>query len=579
MTSAALERRVEAAPARRWSLSPRALLFAAVLAIVAFLVLYPLGFLVSASLQVGPYGQPTSFGFGNWVSALTDPNLRSAIVNTLTLTATRQAIAFVLAMLLAWLLARTNLPGRNWLEFGFWISFFLPTLPVLVGWIFLLDSHSGLINRLILALGWASDPPFDIYSWWGIVFVHLMTNTLAVQVMLFTPAFRNIDSSLLEMARVAGSSTLGTLLRIILPVLAPTILVVVLLGTIRSLEAFEIELILGPPAKITVFSTAIYSHVFDSPPTYGAAFALSIAGIALMAPFVAAQQVIARRRARATVAGKFSARVAELGAWRWPLFALVLLLLGAMTVLPVVFMLLGSFMEVFGYFDVPDGAFTAAHWATVLRDPLFLGSLWDTLLVAAATSLLSMLLFAPIAYLVVRTRYRGRGLLDFLTWLPTTVPGIVIGLALLWVFLKTPGLQQIYGHPIGLMLAFTLAGMALGVQIIKAGIMQLSPELEEAAQAGGASWFTILRKIVLPLIAPAVAIVGILEFVAATRGVSTAVLLSSHATQTLAVFQLKYIEAGDLETASVVGIVILALSTGIALAGRLFGLRFGLGER
>jgi iron(III) transport system permease protein len=129
------------------------------------------------------------------------------------------------------------------------------------------------------------------------------------------------------------------------------------------------------------------------------------------------------------------------------------------------------------------------------------------------------------------------------------------------------------------MLAFTLAGMALGVQIIKAGIMQLSPELEEAAQAGGASWFTILRKIVLPLIAPAVAIVGILEFVAATRGVSTAVLLSSHATQTLAVFQLKYIEAGDLETASVVGIVILALSTGIALAGRLFGLRFGLGER
>ncbi|HEX4194722.1 MAG TPA: ABC transporter permease subunit, partial [Stellaceae bacterium] len=523
--------------------------------------------------------QPTMFGFGNWVSALTDPALRSAIVNTITLTLTRQAIAFCLAMMLAWILARTNLPGRSWLEFGFWISFFLPTLPVLVGWIFLLDGHSGLINRAIVGLGWANDAPFEIYSWWGIVFVHLMTNTLAVQVMLFTPAFRNIDASLLEMARVAGSRTLGTLLRIILPVLAPTIFVVVLLGTIRSLEAFEIELILGPPAKITVFSTAIYQHVFDSPPTYGAAFALSLAGIALMAPLVLAQQAIARRRARATLAGKFSARTADLGAWRWPLFALVLLLLGAMTVLPIAFMLLGSFMEVFGYFDVPDGAFTIAHWATVLQDPLFLGSLWDTLIVAAATSLLSMLLFVPIAYLVVRTRYVGRGVLDFLTWLPTTVPGIVIGLALLWVFLKTPGLQQVYGHPLGLVLAFTLAGMALGVQIIKAAILQLSPELEEAAQAGGAGWFTTMRKIVLPLVAPAVAVVGVLTFVAATRGVSTAVLLSSHATQTLAVFQLKYIEAGDLETASVVGIVILALSTGIALAGRLLGLRFGLGER
>ena len=162
MTSAALEGRVATAPARRWSLSPRALLFALVLGLVAFFVLYPLGFLVSASLQIGTYGQPTTFGFGNWVSALTDPNLRNAIVNTLTLTATRQVIAFLCAIGLAWLLARTNLPGRHWLEFGFWISFFLPTLPVLVGWIFLLDSHSGLINRLILALGWARDPPFDI---------------------------------------------------------------------------------------------------------------------------------------------------------------------------------------------------------------------------------------------------------------------------------------------------------------------------------------------------------------------------------------------------------------------------------
>lgn len=579
MTAAAIAGEAAQAPARRWAFSPRAFLFALVLAIVAFLVLYPLGFLVAASLQVGPYGQATTFGFGNWVSALTDANLRGAIVNTLTLTAARQAIAFVLAIPLAWLLARTDLPGRHWLEFGFWISFFLPTLPVLVGWIFLLDGHSGLINRLIVALGWAGDPPFEIYSWWGIVFVHLMTNTLAVQVMLFTPAFRNIDSSLVEMAHVAGASMLGTLTRIILPVLAPTLLVVVLLGTIRSLEAFEIELILGPPAKIAVFSTAIYAHVFDSPPTYGSAFALSIAGIALMAPFVAAQQAIARRRGRATVAGKFVLRTADLGPWRWPLCALVLVLLGAMTLLPIGIMLMGSFMEVFGYFDVPGGAFTLDHWITVLQDPLFLGSLWDTLVVAAGTAILSMLLFAPIAYLVVRTRYRGRGLLDFLTWLPTTVPGIVIGLALLWVFLKTPGLSQIYGHPLGLVLAFVLAGMALGVQIIKTAIMQLSPELEEAAQAGGASWLTVMRAIVLPIIAPAVAVVGVLEFVAATRGVSTAVLLSSHATQTLAVFQLKYIEAGDLETASVVGLVILALSTGIALAGRVFGLRFGLGQR
>ena len=121
--------------------------------------------------------------------------------------------------------------------------------------------------------------------------------------------------------------------------------------------------------------------------------------------------------------------------------------------------------------------------------------------------------------------------------------------------------------------------MALGIQLTKAGIMQISLELEEAARAGGATWLATMRRVVVPLVAPTVVAVGVLQFVAATRAVSTAVLLSSHATQTLAVFQLKYIESGDLEAASVVGVVVLMLSTGVAFAARIFGLRLGLGGR
>jgi iron(III) transport system permease protein len=505
--------------------------------------------------------------------------LRSAIVNTLTLTATRQGLALVVGVVLAWLLARTNLPGRNWLEFGFWVSFFLPTLPVLLGWIFLLDGHSGLINRWLESLGWFEHAPFDIYSWWGIVFVHLMTNTIAVKVMLLTPAFRNLDASLVEMARMSGASTVKTLWRIVVPLVTPTILVVLLLGTLRSLEAFEIELILGPPAKIDVYSTAIYHHVFASPPDYGPAFALSVMVFVIMAPFVLAQQTISHRRLRTSVTGKLSMGLTDLRGWRWPVFIIFLILLGAMTVLPVAFMVLGSFMEVFGYFDVPGGAFTSEHWATVLGDSQFRSSLWDTLVIALGTAGASMVLFPGIAYLIVRTRYRGRGLLDFLTWIPTTVPGIVIGFALLWVLLQTPFLRPIYGTELGLVLAFTLAGMALGIQLIKTAIMQLSPELEEAARAGGASWLRTMRRIIVPLVAPTVVVVGVLEFVAATRGVSTAILLSSHATQTLAVFQLKFIESGDMEAASVVGVVLLILSTGVAFVARMHGFKLGLGQR
>jgi iron(III) transport system permease protein len=151
-------------PLSRLSLDVRLLVFILVLGVVAFLVVYPLSLLLVASFEVGPYGQATTTGLGNWHVALTDPRLQSAIVNTLTLTVTRQGIAFVIGVVLAFLLARTNLPGRHWLEFGFWIAFFVPTLPVLLGWIFLLDGQSGLINRLVQDLGWLDGPLFEIYS-------------------------------------------------------------------------------------------------------------------------------------------------------------------------------------------------------------------------------------------------------------------------------------------------------------------------------------------------------------------------------------------------------------------------------
>lgn len=567
------------APPSGSRLDARLFIFVLVLGVVAFLVVYPLALLLVASFQVGPYGQETTLGFGNWTAAFTEPRLQSAIINTLTLTATRQGIAFFVGVFLAFLLARTNLPGRNWLEFGFWVAFLLPTLPVLLGWIFLLDGHAGLLSRLIKSLPGVENSPFEIYSWWGIIFVHLMTNTLVIKVMLLTPAFRNLDASLVEMARVSGAGTLRTMFKVVIPVLAPAILVVMLLGTIRSLEAFEIELILGSPNKIDVYSTEIYRRVFDSPPDYGPATALSILIFLFIAPFVFLEQFIGRRRSRASISGKFTAGLYDLGRWRWAAFGLFAVLLGTMTLLPVTFMVLGSFMEFFGYFDVPGGAFTTKHWATILSDAQFLGSLWDTVVIAFAAALVAMMLFPAIAYLVVRTRYWGRGALDFLTWIPTTVPGIVIGLAFLWMFLETPVLQPLYGTKIGLILAFTLAGMALGVQLIKAGVMQISLELEEAARVGGASWLHTMRRVVVPLVAPTVVVVGVLAFVTATRAVSTPVLLSSRDTQTLSVFQLKFIEAGDLEAASVVGVVVLILSTGVALVARLFGLKLGLGGR
>jgi ABC-type molybdate transport system permease subunit len=153
------------------------------------------------------------------------------------------------------LLARTDLPGRGWLEFAFWAAFFLPTLTVTLSWILLLDPEYGLINvALARVLGRG---PFDIYSFWGIVWVHVVTGSLTVKVILLTPAFRNMNAAFEEASYVAGGTTLRTALRITVPLMAPAILSVLLLGTMVSMQTFEVEQVLGLPFRFFVFSTSM----------------------------------------------------------------------------------------------------------------------------------------------------------------------------------------------------------------------------------------------------------------------------------------------------------------------------------
>jgi iron(III) transport system permease protein len=545
-----------------------------VIAAVALVVLYPILLLVINSFQVGQFGQATTWGLENWRAALTESRMQQAIGNTITLTATRQGIAFVVGVALAWLIARTDLPKRNWLEFGFWVTFFLPTLTVMLGWILLFDGNRGLVNQLLLKLPFVTTPPFEIFSWWGIVWVHLMTATVSIKVLLLTPAFRNMDAALEEASLAAGASSIGTLIRIVVPVMAPAILVVMLLSTIKSIEAFEIELVLGSKERIDVYSTLIYRQVFQQPPEYGTATALGLIVLLLMLPFVGLQQWLVNRRSHTTVSGKYAARRQRLGRWRWPLFGIVAGALIIMAVLPVILVVLTTFMKLFGFFTLED-PWTLNHWQATLGHPRLLNALRNTLVLGIGAALLAMVVFAGLAYICVKTRHAARGTLDFLTWLPSTIPGVVMGLGFLWLFLETPAFRSLYGTIFILIVVVALASMTLGVQILKANLVQLGAELEEASLACGASWFYTFRRIIVPLIAPALAVVAVLVFTGAARATSLVALLSVRSNQPLSMLQLDYLADGSYERAAVVGVIILALTIGIALVARAFGLRLG----
>ncbi|TMA12087.1 MAG: iron ABC transporter permease, partial [Deltaproteobacteria bacterium] len=324
----------------------QSLLLTLLLAFIAFLVVTPLFLLLLNSFQIGKPGGEVIYGLEGWRLAFTSRGIVEAVYNSFSLAITRQIIATITGIFLAWLLARTDIPMKGGLEFMFWLSFFLPALPVTLGWILLLDPKYGLLNQLLSKIPFMQASPFDIYSYWGIIWVHLATTGVSLKVMLLTPAFRNLDASLEESSRVAGAGPITTLLRIIVPVMMPVLLVSTILGLIRSLEAFEIELILGVPIGLHVFSTKIYSFVTHEPAQFPPATALGTFFLLILLSLVALQRLYLGQRSFVTVTGKgFSTRPISLGRWRYPVFAVVLLIALSITLLPMAFLLLGTFMR------------------------------------------------------------------------------------------------------------------------------------------------------------------------------------------------------------------------------------------
>lgn len=564
------------APHRRpFAIDPQYAVYLAVLGVVALFVLYPVLVILVDSFVAGPFGMPGHWSLEGWRAALSDPTMLAAVANTIKVLAANEAISLPSAVLLSWLLARTDLPLRGTLEFAFWVTFFLPSLSVTLGWIVLLDPQNGLLNQLATALPFVSKPPFDIYSFWGIVWAHISTSSLSIKVMLLTPLFRNLDAAFEEAARCSGASRWQTVTRIVIPAVLPGIMTVLVLSIIRAMQTFEIEMVLGPPFNFWVFGTKIYTLVAQVPPEFASATALAVIGFAIITPLIFLHRWLITRTDYTSVTGRERSQPMTLGSWRYPLFAFVALLALTITVLPVVFLVAASFMKLFGFFNIAS-PWTMSHWGSVLHDDFFVRALANTLELASGTALGSVALCSLAAYFAVRSRYVGRGVLDFLSWLPFAIPGILLGVGLLYVFLGNPLLRMLYGTVALMVLAMVIAGMTLGTQILKTTIIQLGGALEEAARTCGASWWYGFRHVILPILMPTLVLVGVINFIAASRDIASIALLASNTSKTLSLLQLDYMVDGRWEDAAVISVVVMAVTTGAAFLARLCGIRLGL---
>lgn len=568
----------ESVVARRYStmrIGGLPLFYTLMLLVVVLLVLYPLGLLLINSFVVIASGGARAFGFGNWVLAWTQPGMLQAIVNTFKVVFASELIVFPIGVLVTWLMTRTDMPGKEYLDFFIWVAFFLPTLPLLLGWIMLLDPSFGLVNQLFVKAFGMEQGPFNIYSFWGIVFCHVVGRHVAATYIFLAPAFRNMDSSLEEASRVSGTGPFRTLLRIVLPVMTPALLVALIILLIHALETFEIERVLGPPINFYVFSTKIYQLVNDTEPEFGAAMVLGVTILLFMAPLILLQQYLNSRRSYATVTGHFKAGLLRLRGWRWPAFVLVLGFCLFVTVVPLVFLVMGTFMSLFGFFHI-ENVWTLAHWRKIVDDPILVSSVVNTIKLAGGAALIGMGFYAILAYISVRTKYRARGVMDFLTWVPATIPGIVLGLGMLWMFLDTPVFRPLYGTMFVLIVALLINSMTTGVQLIKSNMVQLGNEMEEASAVAGGSWLYTFRRVVVPILAPVLLSVGTLTFISASRNVANIAMLVTNENRPIAMLQLDYMVDGRSEVAAVLGVLVVMLTIGVAIVARGVGRRVGI---
>lgn len=546
-----------------------------------FYVIYPIALIFIQSFNVaGVVAGTYEFSFEHWRRAFAEPRIFESLWNTIFIFVAYTSISFPLAVIISWVLARTQIPFSRSLEFMFWVSFMLPNLTTTIGWTLLLDPYFGFINVWAKnLLPFLDGPLFDIYSVEGIVFAHLMANALSQKVMLLTPAFRNMNITLEEAGRTSGAGSIRTMMRITLPVMVPPMVVVFMLNLIRMFNSFEIEQILGTPIKFYVYSTQIYSLVrHTEPPAYGQATALASLTLLIILAVIPLQRWLLTRRQYTTISGNFKPGLTHLG-WLQPVaFASVAIIVAMLTIVPTLTLLGGSFMTRAGFFQATP-TYTLKHWETVLADPIFFRALETTFVISMSTAVISPIIFSMIAYVLVRRKWPGNAILDSIFWFSAGIPGMLSGLGLLWMILGTPGFNWLFGTIWILIIVTILQGKLTSIQMFKSSFLQMGQDMEEAARVAGAGWLYTYFRIWLPLIAQTLVLMGILNFVLAAGATSSVILLASRDTITLSILALEYMTSAagsSREVAGIISLFVVAMTAGLALLARWLGFQVGV---
>lgn len=548
-------------------ISGQTLVYILLFAILANTVLLPLFLVVLTSLNIGPMqtteeGATLRFFAEQWRSA----NMPEILGNTVIFAVGSSAIAVAIGVFFAFLSERTDMPIRSVVRVVIPLTVALPGVLYSIAWVLLLNEKIGFYNTLASAV--VGVKPFNASTMASMIFVEGL-RLVAIVYLMSIGIFRNMDASLEEAAAVSGVPRHKIAVGVTLGLLMPGVLAAALYVFTSALETFDVPAILGMPANIFTLSTKVYLQASTGNQAAASVLGVVFLSVAVFVVLLYARAVRGIERF-STITGKgYRPRVMPLGQFRYVAVALVAIYLFLVAGAPILITLWASVLP---YYQQPSldalQSVTFDSYERLFSTPRRVVTVWNSLIVTFSAPTIALLIVTPISWFVVRSRMRGKRLLDVIAFLPHTVPSAVIALAVVYLFLGTPwGFLPIYGTAWIIVFALAIRHFAYASRQMHGAMIQLHKDLEEASYVSGVPWRRTMQRIVVPLVAPSVIAAWVFMAMTSVRDTTMALMLGSTSNRVLPLLMWDAWQLGSYNDAAAGGVVLLGFVIVILVAG------------
>lgn len=531
----------------------------AIAAVLSALILYPIGLLVKFSLtdKMGVFSLDTLF------EAFRQPGMAKASLNTTWLALSVSLGANLIALPLAWVTSRTDLPFKAAIRVGVALSFVVPSFVTVIAWIFLASPNSGYLNKAARLLFGLQGPLVDVVSFAGLVFIEI-SHLYPLIFFTVSAALANIDPSQEQAARVLGASRLRVMATITLPLVRPAIISGTMLVVLDAVSSFGAPMAIGTMANFSVLTTKIYT-MLSFPPHLELAAAASLPIVLITLLCLALQRYLTGGNRYRTLSGKLgSASPERLGGARWPAALLCFAVIFITALLPLMALVALSLLKAFGLPLIPANL-TLRNFEMIANPSReVFSTISHSFLLASATAFFCLLIGFVCAWFVERSSIVGSGAVTIIIMVTYGFPAIAFAVAIMLGYVSL-----LYGTFFIIGIAYVAKNLPVAFVLFRSAMKQLSPDLEEVARVVGAGWSTTMLHITLPLLKRSAWSAGLLVFAVALRELSMSSILTQPATEVMSTKVMDYIETGAIELAAPMSLIIVCMSIIALLAIRL----------